>query len=109
MNNIKRARYAVQVSLCSLFKMLEEAAAENMTDLSAYDWLCQMCVESEVHQYLKMVIDLEMHILIYVRSIREGNFKLYVETLRKLLKWFFIFDRYNHARWLTVQWVDLKN
>ena len=68
-----------------------------------------MCVESEVHQYLKMVMDLEMHILIYVRSIREGNFKLYVETLRKLLKWFFIFDRYSYARWLTVQWFDLKN
>ena len=32
-NNIKRARYAVQVSLCSLFKMPEEGAAENMSDL----------------------------------------------------------------------------
>ena len=108
-NNIKRARYAVQISLCSLFKMLEDAAAESMTELSAYDWLCQKCAESEVYMYWKMVIELEMHILIYVRSIREGNFKLHVETLRKLLKWFFIFDRYNYARWLTVQWFDLNN
>ena len=89
--------------------MLEDAAAESMTELSAYDWLCQKCAESEVYMYWKMVIELEMHILIYVRSIREGNFKLHVETLRKLLKWFFIFDRYNYARWLTVQWFDLNN
>ena len=73
-----------------------------MTDLSAYDWLCQMCVEREVHVYFKMAIDLKMHILIYVRSIREGNFKLPLKTLRKLLKWLF-FDRSNFARWLTLQ------
>ena len=52
-------------------------------------------------------MDLEMNILIYVRSIREGNFKLYVEVLRKLLKWYFIIDHYNYARWFTVQWFDL--
>ena len=101
-NNIKRARYAVQLSLCSLFKMLEEAAADDMSDSSAYDWLCKKCEESDMYLYWKMVIELEIHILIYIRSIREGNFKLHVQTLRKLLKWFFIFDRYNYARWLIV-------
>lgn len=107
-NNIKRARYALQLSLCSLFTNLEEAAGESMTDMSAYDWLCEKSVENEVYRFWKMVMELEMYILIYIRSIREGNYKLYVETLRKLLKWFFIFDRYNYARWLTIQWFDLK-
>ena len=108
-NNIKRARYALQLSLCALFSKLEEAAAENSSTMPAYEWLCQKAPENEVYLYWKMVMELEISILIYVRSIREGNFKLYIETLRKLLKWFFIFDRYNYARWLTVQWFDLKN
>ena len=80
-----------------------------MSNMSAYEWLCQKSTESEVYLYWKMVVELEIGILIYKRSIREGNFQLYIESLRKLLKWFFIFDRYNYARWLTVQWFDLKN
>ena len=108
-NNIKRARYALQLSLCALFMMLEDAAGENLLKVSVYEWLCQKSVESEVFLYWKMVIELEISILVYIRSIREGNFKLYIETLRKLLKWFFTFDRYNYARWLTVQWFDLQN
>ena len=102
-NSIKRARYTLQLSLCALFTMLEDAAGENLTNISAYEWLCQKSTESEVFLYWKMVIELEISILVYIRSIREGNFQLYIETLRKLLKWFFIFDRYNYSRWLTVQ------
>ena len=108
-NSIKRARYALQLSLCALFTMLEDAAGENLTSMSAYEWLCQKSTESEVFLYWKMVMELEISILVYVRSIREGNFQLHIETLRKLLKWFFIFDRYNYSRWPTVQWFDLKN
>ena len=108
-NNIKRARYTVQITLCALFAKYEEAPGESVTNMSAYDWLCSKSTENVVSYYWKMVMELEMHILIYVRSIREGNFKIYVEVLRKLLKWFFIFDRYNYSRWLTIQWFDLYN
>ena len=108
-NNIKRARYGLQLSLCAIFTKLEEAAGESLTSMSAYKWLCMKSAKSEVYLYWKTVLELEISILVYIRSIREGNFKLYVETLRKLLKWFFNFDRYNYARWLTVQWFDLQN
>ena len=89
--------------------MLEDAVGEALSNMSAYEWLCQKSTESEVYLYWKMVIELEIGILIYIRSIRVGNFQLYIESLRKLLEWSFIFDRYNYARWLTVQWFDLKN
>ena len=56
-----------------------------------------------------MVMELAIGILIYLRCICEGNFRLHFETLWKLLKYFIIFDRYNYARWLTVHWFDLKN
>ena len=40
-NNIKRARYTLQITLCSNFNQLREAMPNNLTDLSPYDWLSQ--------------------------------------------------------------------
>ena len=108
-NNIKRARYTVQITLCSLFKLLREAMPEYLTDLSPYDWLSQESKENTSFLYWKCVIDLELLILLYIRSIREGNFKLHVEVLYLLLVWFFIFDHVHYARWLTIHWFDLYN
>ena len=48
-----------------------------------------------------------MEILVFVRSIREGNFHLCVQSLRNLLKWFFALDHTNYARWLTIHVFDL--
>ena len=39
--------------------------------------------------------------------MREGNFKLFVKILISLVKWFFIFDHYYSARWLSVHIQDL--
>ena len=108
-NNIKRARYTVQITLCSLFKLLREAMPDYLTDLSLYDWLSQESKENTSFLYWKCVIDLELLILLYIRSIREGNFKLHVEVLYLLLVWFFIFDHVHYARWLTIHWFDLYN
>ena len=38
----------------------------------------------------------------FVRSIREGNFHLYADTLGKLTPWMFALDLYNYSRWLPV-------
>ena len=54
-----------------------------------------------------MVINLQIEILVFVRSIREGNFHLYVQSLRNLLKCFFALDHTNYARWLTIHVFDL--
>ena len=107
-NNIKRARYTLQITLCAMFKLLRDTFPENC-DLSPYDWLTQKSTESTSFLYWKMFIDLEVLIHIYVRSIREGNFKLHVEVLYLLLSWFFIFDHVHYARWLTVHWFDMFN
>ena len=85
MLNIKRARYTLQITWCSLFKLLRDAMPADAAELSPYDWLSQKSMESTSFLYWKLVIDLEMLILKYVRSIREGNFKLHVEMLYLLL------------------------
>ena len=106
-NNIKRARYTLQIILCSLFQQLREAMSATNTDLTPYNWLTQKSKESTSCMYWKNVIDVQILILVYIRSIREGNFKLHVEVLYRLLAWVFIFDHYHYARWLTIHWFDL--
>ena len=106
-NKIKRARYTLQITLCSLFKLLRDAMPDDIRELSPYDWLSQRSKESTSFLYWKLVIDLEMLILMYVRSLREGNFKLHLEVLYLLLSWFFSFNHVHYARWLTVHWFDL--
>ena len=39
--------------------------------------------------------------------MREHNFKSFVKILISLVKWFFIFDHYNYARWLSTHIQDL--
>ncbi|XP_061580540.1 uncharacterized protein LOC133446517 [Cololabis saira] len=43
----------------------------------------------------------------YIRSLREGNFQLYVETLTQLLPWMFALDHTHYSRWLSVHVRDM--
>ena len=52
-------------------------------------------------------MDIQIQILIFVRSIRVGNFILFTHVLRKLMKWYFIFEHVHYARWLSVHLFDL--
>ena len=54
-----------------------------------------------------MVFDFQVNYLMFIRSEREGNFRLYILALRKLIKWYFIFDKFNYSRWLSVHLFDL--
>ena len=45
--------------------------------------------------------------LSFVQSIRMENFRLYKESIKSLLPWFFILDHTNHFRWLSVHLVDM--
>lgn len=43
----------------------------------------------------------------YIRSLREGNFQLYVETLTQILPWMFALDHTHYSRWLSVHVRDM--
>ena len=43
----------------------------------------------------------------YIRSIREGNFPLYVQSIGQLMPWFFAMDQYNYSRWVPVHIRDM--
>ena len=48
-----------------------------------------------------------LNLLIFVRSIREANFSLYVSSLKQVVKWYYACDYNHYARWVTVHLYDL--
>ena len=42
-----------------------------------------------------------------VRSLREGDFDLYVQVIDELCGWLFIFDQTHYSRWLPVHVKDM--
>ena len=71
------------------------------------EWLCVKAKFSTMWFYWKMVIDLQVQSCIFAPSIREGNFSLYVSSLRPFLKWFLMFGHHNYSCRITVYVVDL--
>ena len=45
--------------------------------------------------------------MIFVRAIRERNFELYIESLTKIVPWFFALDYTHYSRWVPVHLCDM--
>ena len=106
-NHIKRARYYLQVVACTIYTKLKSAYLDSNSDEPMLAWLNGKSEESEMCYYWKIILELMVDVLIFVRSIREGRFLLYVSSLRKLIIWYFALDHYHYARWLSVHLYDL--
>ena len=50
---------------------------------------------------------LELCVLLFVRSLREAKFTMYVDTLAELAPWFHALDHTNYARWIPVHLRDM--
>ena len=106
-NDLKRTRYCIQVAACSIFMLLKDAHSRSGSELSIFQWLDDKSKSSQMCYYWRMILLFQLQILIFVRSIRAGNFSLYVQTLHTFLKWYFALDKYNYSRWATIYWFDL--
>ena len=104
--HVKRSRYAHQVTACSLYQLLSDAYSES----SATDFETFSNEKSSVLQFRFWLTTLELELLLltFVRSLREGNFHLYIEALHKMAPWFFSLDRVNYSRWLPVHIRDMQ-
>lgn len=114
-SHVKRTRYAHTVTAAALYISQQRAYSKYCDDLpesirSSYVQWCSDKGNSSVQfLYWNTVLELELIILTFVRSVREGNFELYVESLRNLAPWFFCLDHTNYARWLSVHLRDMLN
>ena len=52
-------------------------------------------------------MQLEVILLSFVRSLWQGNFELYIESLKKLAPWMFALDYIIFARWLPIHLRDM--
>ena len=95
--------------LCSIYRLLKVAHARSNSELPLFKWLDERCEVSQMAYYWRLILNFQIQVLIFVRSIREGNFPLYVETLFYFLKWFFALDKYNYSRWATIYWFELAS
>ena len=98
--HVKRTRYAHEVSLAALSILRNDAynAINENNDASLEAWMLRLCSESAQLLYWNTAIELESLLLTYVRSIRESNFQLFIQTLREICPWLFPLDLTNYYR-----------
>ena len=104
-SHVTRTRHAHQVTSSSLFLLLQEAfQSRRTTELTIeYDkWIYSRCQESPMFCYWYITL-----LYIVIRSLREGNFQLYVTALSKLAIWYFSLDHIHYARWLPLHISDM--
>ena len=106
-SNVKRCRYAHQVTLVALVT-LAKRAHQSTKDQSYDSWKTALKDSSTNAKYWFTIIELEIKLFMFVRSIREGNFELFVQSVEELIPWSFSLDHVNYARWLPVFLCDLK-
>ena len=98
--HVTRTRHAHQVTAMTLTKLQRDSFHEMSSGSSILfeDWRCDMIKNSPTFAFWDMILQLELLVLIFVRSHREKNFTLYVEVLEALAPWFFALDRTNYSR-----------
>ena len=71
----------------------------------------QWCIHREKtcphFQYWTIVIELEICLLIFVRSLRMASFTMYLDALTELAPWFYALDHINYAQWIPIYLKDM--
>ena len=88
-HHIKRTRYAHQVSLASLSLLRRHAYSQYSSTVqgppeSFEMWSKRQSADIHMFKYWSLVIELEMLMCRFVRSLREGDFLLYVQVCDEL-------------------------
>ena len=113
-SHVTKTRHAHQVTAASLHTLLHlvytecnASATEAESALSFEQW-CQVCAQQSVQfDYWHKTLLLEISMLLFIRSIREGNFQLYMESLTAIVPWMFALDHTHYSRWLSVHIRDM--
>jgi len=115
-SHVTKTRHAHQVTAACIHILLhcvydeyklDISAVSNADVLSLDEW-CELRARQCVHfQYWLTTFSLEILLLLYIRAIREGNFKLYLESLSNIAPWMFALDHTHYSRWLPVHIRDM--
>lgn len=111
-SHVTKTRHAHQVTAAALYILLcnaYEKYCDSIPEprLSFEEWKLDVGRKQPQFAYWMLVLELELTLLQFVRSVRTGDFNLYLQSLSQLLPWFFALDHPNYARWLSVHVRDL--
>ena len=112
--HVTRTRRAHQITASSLYLLLQKAFTGYCNGLeeehnrpSMEDWCSSRAELYPQFKFWYLVLQLELSVLVFVRAIREADFKLYVDALTKIVPLFFALDHPNYARWIPVHLRDM--
>ena len=105
-NDIKKARYAIQVEVACLYKMLQAAYSDSRTSTDILTWAEQQT--NPMFSYWFKVMLFQFNILLFVRSLRESNMTLLLSSMKTDVPMCFALDHTHYARWLSVFIRDIE-
>ena len=112
-SHLTKTRHVHQITVLAL-NILQKEAFELMKGRGGIGedfnkWKGDMIKESPTFQYWNLILEFELHVLMFIRAHRTRNFELYVKTLEALAPWFFALDRTNYSRWIPVHIRDMQS
>ncbi|KAK3922266.1 Phosphoglycerate kinase [Frankliniella fusca] len=112
-SHLTRTRYAHEVTAAALYRLQIAAFEAGVGDcddpMTFNQWRQKRREESVQFRYWDITMEIELTVLLIVRSLRCADFDLYVAALRKLVPWFFALNHTHYSRWLPVHIRDLEN
>ena len=110
-SHVKRTRHAHQVTASALSILLHNAydtyVCEESEPMPFDEWCTERIEASPQFQYWLIVMQMELLVLLYVRSLRDANFLLYVAVLVALTPWLFALDHTHYSRWVPIHIRDM--
>ncbi|KAG7168383.1 hypothetical protein Hamer_G002412 [Homarus americanus] len=113
--HVTRTRRGHQITAATL-NILQHKAYGTYTEDTQSDgheplefgvWCQQRAECCPQFQYWATTLNLELSIFMFVRSLRESNFSLYMDALAELCQWFFALDHTHYSRWVPVHLKDM--
>ena len=95
------------LNIKSVYTCFKEAHKASNSVLLLFLWAEERSSSSSMFMYWMLIMKFQFNYLVFTRTMRKHNFKSFVKILIYLVKWFFIFDHYNYARWLSMHIQDL--
>ena len=113
--HVRRCRHAHEVTAASLYILQHHAYTSykadcsngNATEMSFEAWCSHQMAKQPQFAFWSLILQFEIAVLLFVRSIRTANFQLYTHSLINLAPWFFAMDRTHYARWVPVHIRDM--
>ena len=78
-NNIKRARYYLQVGACVIYSRLKQAHMDSGSDELILLWLANKSKVNKICFYWKLILELTVDLLVFIRSLLVGKYTLYIK------------------------------